>query len=115
MKDSYRPLRTHIDVGRSAAKPAGMDIDWNPIVHILDELSEGTHSLLELSYSQCHYDGSAYLDALLFLADRKLIELSQGIEQLETVPSEQWGQRLREAFEGDATASHPHQRKPQST
>jgi len=27
-----------------------MDIDWNPAVHILDTLSEGTHSLRELGY-----------------------------------------------------------------
>ncbi len=83
-----------------------MNIDWNPVVHILDELSEGTHSFFELSYSQGHYDGSTYLDALLFLADRQLIELSQGLEQLEAVPPEEWGKRLRDAFDVRAAAPH---------
>jgi hypothetical protein len=83
-----------------------MNIDWNPVVNILDELSEGTHSLLELSYYKPHYEGTAYLDALLFLADRKLIELAQGLVKLEALPSEEWGQRLRDAFGKDVTAPH---------
>jgi hypothetical protein len=83
-----------------------MNIDWNPVVHILDELSEGAHSFWELSYSQRHYPGSAYLDALLFLAERKLIELVEGLYGVEVVPSEQWAHRLREAFGADVVAPH---------
>ena len=32
-----------------------MNVDWNPVIHVLDELSDGTHSFLELSYIAPHY------------------------------------------------------------
>jgi intein/homing endonuclease len=81
-----------------------MNIDWNPVVHILDELSEGPHSFLELSYLSRHYEGTAFLDSLLFLAERKLIEVSEKHERPVAVPTKEWPQRFREAFGVEAAA-----------
>jgi hypothetical protein len=81
-----------------------MGIDWNPVVHILDELSDGTHSLLELSYLGRRYERAAFLDSLLFLADRHLVELSEGREQLTLIPRTEWPKRLSEAFGFEAAS-----------
>jgi hypothetical protein len=78
-----------------------MEIDWNPVVHILDTLSEGTHSLRELGYMTQNYEQSAFIDSLLFLADRKLIELSAGRTSFQPIPQTQWSGILRSAFETD--------------
>ncbi len=75
-----------------------MNIDWNPVIHILDELSDGPHSFLELSFMAPHYEQHVFLDSLLFLADRDLVELSEGHEHLLAIPKIEWPQRLREAF-----------------
>lgn len=75
-----------------------MQIDWNPVVHILDTLSEGTHSFLVLSYMLPHYDREAFVESLLFLADRELIELSMGDSPYTPIPKSEWPQRLRDAF-----------------
>ncbi len=78
-----------------------MEIDWNPVVHILDTLSEGTHSLLELGYMAPHYERSAFLRSLLFLAERSLVELSEGRTSFQPIPQGQWSGILRSAFETD--------------
>lgn len=75
-----------------------MQLDWNPVIHILDTLSEGTHSFLELSYMVSHYDRGTFTESLLFLADRGLIELSTGRGQITAIPKSEWPQRLRNAF-----------------
>ena len=75
-----------------------MQIDWNPVVHILDKLSEGTHSFLELSYMASHYDRKAFTESLLLLSDRGLVELSTGRGPFEPIPEAEWPQRLRDAF-----------------
>lgn len=75
-----------------------MQVDWNPVVHILDTLSEGTHSFLELSYMVPHYDRGAFTESLLFLADRELVELSTGRDPFAPIPKSEWPQRLRDAF-----------------
>ena len=75
-----------------------MQIDWNPVVHTLDKLSEGTHSFPELSYMLPHYDREAFIKGLLFLADRELIELSIGKDSSTAIPKSEWPQRLRDAF-----------------
>lgn len=77
-------------------------IDWNPVVHILDELSDGTHSFLELSYMISRYDRASFLESLLFLADRGLIELSAGRGPFEPIASGEWSVRLQNAFASDA-------------
>ena len=51
-------------------------MDWNPVVHVMDKLSEGTHSFLELSYSISNSDRASFIEGLLFLADRELVELT---------------------------------------
>lgn len=79
-----------------------MQVDWNPVVHILDTLSEGTHSFLELSYMVPDYDREAFTTALLFLADRGLIELSAGRGPFTPIPKSAWEQHLRDAFGTDA-------------
>ncbi len=84
--------------------PAHMNIDWNPVIHILDELSEGTQSFLELSYTARHYERATFLGSLLFLAERQLIEVSEGNEHTAAVARTEWPQRLREAFGVDAAA-----------
>jgi hypothetical protein len=78
-----------------------MEIDWNPVVHILDTLSEGTHSLRELGYMAQHYEQSAFIGGLLFLAERRLVELSAGRGSLQPIPQAQWSELLRSAFETD--------------
>ena len=78
-----------------------MEIDWNPVVHILDTLSEGTHSLRELGYMAQYYERSAFIDSLLFLADRTLVELSAGQTSFQPIPKGQWSGILRSAFETD--------------
>lgn len=78
--------------------PIGMQLDWNPVVHILDTLSEGTHSFLELSYMVPHYGRGAFNESLLFLADRGLVELSTGRGPYTSIPKSEWPQRLRDAF-----------------
>jgi len=77
-------------------------LDWNPVVHVLDKLSEGTHSLLELSYMVCRYDRAAFVQGLLFLADRELVELSAGGEPYQSIAAAEWPQLLRDALENDA-------------
>jgi hypothetical protein len=75
-----------------------MQIDWNPVLHILDALSEGTHSLLELSYMAPSYDRVAFVDGLVFLAERGLVELSAGRGPFEPIPKSEWPTLLRECF-----------------
>ncbi len=75
-----------------------MNIDWNPVLHVLDELSEGTHSFLELSDMAHHYGREPFLESLLFLADRELVELSSGRDALASVPRAEWQHRLQQAF-----------------
>lgn len=75
-----------------------MQLDWNPVVHILDTLSDGTHSFLELSYMVPHYDRGVFTEGLVFLADRELIELSSGSSPFTPIPKSEWSQRLRDAF-----------------
>ena len=75
-----------------------MRMDWNPVIHTLDTLSDGTHSFLELSYIVSHYDRSAFTQSLLFLADRGLVELSTGRGPFTPIPKSEWSQRLRDAF-----------------
>lgn len=75
-----------------------MQVDWNPPVHILDALSEGTHPLLELDFMLSDYEPGAFVEALLFLADRGLIELSAGDGPFTPIPEREWTQRLRDAF-----------------
>ena len=78
-----------------------MQVDWNLVVHILDTLSEGTHSFLELNYMGTHYDRQVFTESLLFLADRSLIELSAGRGPFELIAKVEWPQRLRDAFGSD--------------
>jgi hypothetical protein len=53
-----------------------MDIDWNHVFRILDDLSEGpSHSLAELSYSADRYSGDGFAVALAFLVQRNLVEV----------------------------------------
>lgn len=75
-----------------------MQIDWNPVFHILDSLSEGTHSFLELSYMALSYDRVAFVDSLLFLAERGLVEISEGRGPFEPVPKSAWATLLRDCF-----------------
>lgn len=82
-----------------------MEIDWNPVVHILDTLSEGTHSLLELGCMAKHYEQSAFVNSLLYLADRRLVELSAGRTSFHPIPQTEWPGILRSAFEN----AHPDQ------
>ena len=82
-----------------------MDLDWNPVIHVLDTLSEGTYSLLELGYMRQDYKPSAFVEAVVYLADRGLVELSAGGGPFETIPQGQWAGLLRSAFETD----HPDQ------
>ena len=90
-------LRSIANLSHSAIK-WGMQVDWNPVVHILDTLSEGTHSFLELSYMVPNYEREAFTESLLFLADRGLIELSIGRGPFAPLPKSEWPQRLRDAF-----------------
>jgi len=83
-----------------------MQVDWNPVVHILDKLSEGTHSFLELSYMVPSYDRKAFTDALLFLSDRELIDLSAGPGPFTPIPKSEWTQRLVDGF-GTEGAEQP--------
>jgi hypothetical protein len=80
-----------------------MQIDWNPVVHILDALSEGTHSFLELSHMLPHYNREAFTNGLLLLSECGLIELSSGRGPFTPIPEVEWEQRLRDAF-GAGTA-----------
>ncbi len=75
-----------------------MNIDWNPVIHVLDELSDGTHSLLELSYMAPHYERGSFLDSLLFLSDRGLVEMSIGRETYLPVQQLESSHLLRKAF-----------------
>ncbi|MDI1295963.1 MAG: hypothetical protein PSY12_08780 [bacterium] len=77
-------------------------MDWNPVVHILDQLSDGTHSALELSYMQSKYEGASFLHALFFLADRGLIKLSAGRGPFQPIATADWQMRLQSAFSGGA-------------
>ena len=77
-------------------------MDWTPVVHVLDKLSEGTHSFIELSYMASHYDRAAFLQGLLFLADRELIELSAGRGPHQPIAAAEWPLRLQGAFGTDA-------------
>ena len=78
-----------------------MEIDWNPVVHILDELSDGTHSLHELGYLAQRYERSVFVDSLLFLADRRLIEMSVGRSSPKSIPQAEWSGIVRSTFETD--------------
>ncbi|MBO9519782.1 MAG: hypothetical protein J7493_17120 [Porphyrobacter sp.] len=75
-----------------------MQIDWNAVIHILDELSDGTHSFLELSYMPPNYGRVAFVAALVFLAERELIELSKGRGPFEPIPKSDWPTLLRKCF-----------------
>ena|GEM_PF-4789020 len=79
-----------------------MNIDWNPVIHVLDELSDGTHSFLELSYMAPHYERDLFLESLLLLSDRGLVEMSIGRENHLPVPQEESSHLLRKAFGVDA-------------
>jgi hypothetical protein len=78
-----------------------MDLDWNPVIHVLDTLSEGTHSLLELGYMRQHYKPSAFVESVLYLADRGLVELLAGKGPFEPIPRAEWAGLLRSAFEAN--------------
>jgi hypothetical protein len=65
--------------------PSPVPKDWNPVIHILDELSEGRHSITELLYSADHYDGPAYVDAMLFLARLPLVEFTRSAPNSEAL------------------------------
>ena len=75
-----------------------MQIDWNPVIHILDELSDGTHSFLELSYMVPNYDRVAFVAGLMFLAERELIEVSAGRGPYKPIPRSDWPTLLRRCF-----------------
>lgn len=77
-------------------------LDWNPVVHVLDKLSEGTHTLIELSYMAPRYDRAAFFEGLLFLADQQLVELSAGRGPYQPIAAAEWPQLLRDAFGSDA-------------
>lgn len=79
-----------------------MNIDWNPVIHVLDELSEGPHSFLELSYMAPHYKRESFLDSLLFLSDRGLVDMSIGRETRLPVSQLESSHLLRKAFGVDA-------------
>lgn len=57
-----------------------MNIDWNIAIHVLDELSDGNHTLLTLGCIAPRYPPQVILEAVLFLADRELIRLFDPLE-----------------------------------
>ena len=57
--------------------------DWNPVIHILDELSEGAHSVTELLYSADLYDRQAYVDAISFLVSQRLVQFTRQPQNLD--------------------------------
>jgi hypothetical protein len=74
-------------------------VDWNLVVHVLDELRDGARSLFELAHTFSRYGRASVVENLLYLADRELIKLSAGRTPFEAVPKAEWQRRLREAFE----------------
>jgi hypothetical protein len=80
-----------------------MNIDWNPVIQVLDELSDGTHSFLQLSYMASDYGLDRFLEALMFLADRGLVEMTTGLESSSSISSTEMATSLRKAF-GSASA-----------
>lgn len=74
-------------------------MDWNPVVHLLDELSDGTRLFAELRHIISHHDRASCLQSVLFLADRDLIELSEQLDGSEPIPKADWPALLSEAFE----------------
>lgn len=73
-------------------------MDWNPVIHAMDELRDGPRSLLELDTAISRHERTSFIESLLYLADRELIDLSASRNPFEPIPKALWQQRLREAF-----------------
>ena len=80
-------------------------MDWNPVVHLLDELSDGTQPFAVMRHMMSRYDRASFVQSLLFLADRELIKLLEGPEAPEPIPKSEWQRLLRGAFESDISDS----------
>jgi len=76
-------------------------MDWNPVVQLLDELSDGTQPFAVMRHLMLRYDRASFVQSLLFMADRELIELSEKPEAAEPIAKSEWQGLLRGAFESD--------------
>lgn len=76
-------------------------MDWNPVIHLLDELRDGPCSMLELDSTISRYERPAVVQTLLYLADRELIELTATRHPFAPIPKAESQRRLREAFGSD--------------
>ncbi len=76
-------------------------MDWNPVVQLLDELSDGTQPFAVMRHLMSRYDRASFVQSLLFMADRELIKLSEWPEASEPIPKSEWQGLLRGAFEND--------------
>jgi hypothetical protein len=74
-------------------------MDWNPVIHLLDELSDGTQPFAVMRHMMSRYDRASLVQNLLFLANRDLIKLLESPEASEPIPKSEWQRLLRGAFE----------------
>jgi len=77
-------------------------MDWNLVIHVLDELRDGPQPLLPFANIASRHDRASCMQTTLFLSDRELIALSTVQYPFTSVAREEWPDRLRAAFaEGD--------------
>lgn len=76
-------------------------MDWNTVVHLLDELRDGPCSLLEFDATLSRYERKSLLPILIYLADRNLIALSETRHPFDPIPPTEWRNTLRDAFGAD--------------
>jgi hypothetical protein len=80
-------------------------MDWNAVVHLLDELRDEPRSLLDLPRAFSRYDRPSLLQSLLYLSDQDLISISESRYPHEPVPKSEWQRRLRQALDGQRSGA----------
>jgi hypothetical protein len=74
-------------------------MDWNPVIHLLDELSDGEQFFRELRSMAVRYDRKSFVEALLFLAERELIMISSKSTSSKLIALIDLPHRLRLSFD----------------
>ncbi|WP_395330886.1 hypothetical protein WBP06_00810 [Novosphingobium sp. BL-8H] len=75
-------------------------MDWNLVIHALDELRDGPRPLLEFAETVSRQDPAACVQTMHYLADREMIALASLQYPFASIPREEWQARLCAAFAG---------------
>ncbi len=74
-------------------------MDWNQVVRLLDELSDGVQPAAVVRHTMARYEPASLARNLFFLADRDLIQLRDRPDSPNPIAKSEWQDRIRIAFE----------------